>query len=172
MCIGETKHSPSLTPLLRTISSTWSVMCTISLRFLVSKTRYSVWLFITVTSPQRLDAEILKLRNSYPTIANGQRVPSPQETVPERSHTSVPEHPAELAASLFRGVEFSPKGHLQGRTDSATRQPLPTREPATAAGRAHSSPMFPTPGSRSRPTQAVYGPTPIAKPRSLHVSFR
>src|SRR5580704_14271796 len=45
MCIGDSKHSPSLTPLRRTISSTRSVMCTISLRFLVSKTRYSVWLF-------------------------------------------------------------------------------------------------------------------------------
>src|ERR1700733_6445826 len=53
MCIGETKHSPSVTPLLRTICSTWSVMCTISLRFLVSKTRYSVWLFIAEFSPMR-----------------------------------------------------------------------------------------------------------------------
>jgi hypothetical protein len=32
------------------------VMCTISLRFLVSKTRYSVWLFISRASPQFLDA--------------------------------------------------------------------------------------------------------------------
>src|ERR1700733_6776436 len=52
MCIGETKHSPSVTPLFRTICSTWSVMCTISRRFLVSKTRYSVWLFISWASPQ------------------------------------------------------------------------------------------------------------------------
>src|SRR6185437_14772968 len=46
MCIGETKHNPSRTPLHRTISSTRSVMCTISRRFFVSNTRYSVWLFI------------------------------------------------------------------------------------------------------------------------------
>src|SRR5271168_5108890 len=45
MCMGETKQSPSFTPLLRTICSTWSVMWTISLRFLVSNTRYSVWVF-------------------------------------------------------------------------------------------------------------------------------
>src|SRR5579863_4120428 len=58
MCIGETKHKPSFTPLLRTARSTCSVMCTISLRFLVSKTRYSVWLFIQGLSPQFfLDAE-------------------------------------------------------------------------------------------------------------------
>src|SRR5271163_497829 len=47
MCMGETKHSPSFTPLLRTICSTWSVMWTICLRFLVSNTRYSVWAFIS-----------------------------------------------------------------------------------------------------------------------------
>src|SRR6185437_16724983 len=46
MCMGETKHKPSFTPLRFTICSTWSVICTISRRFRVSKVRYSVWLFI------------------------------------------------------------------------------------------------------------------------------
>jgi hypothetical protein len=36
----------------------WSVTWTISFRFLVSKTRYSVWLFISGISPQLLDAGI------------------------------------------------------------------------------------------------------------------
>ena len=42
MCMGETKHKPSRTPLRSTTRSTSSVMCTISRSFFVSKTRYSV----------------------------------------------------------------------------------------------------------------------------------
>src|SRR5277367_2420212 len=51
MCIGETKHSPSTTPLRRTIASTSGVRCTISYRFRVVRVRYSVCAFIPAMQP-------------------------------------------------------------------------------------------------------------------------
>src|ERR1035441_10504870 len=55
MCMGDTKHSPSTTPLRSTMASTCGVRCTISYRFLVVRVRYSVWAFIpAIASPFRL----------------------------------------------------------------------------------------------------------------------
>src|ERR1035437_931128 len=55
MCMGDTKHRPSTTPLRATMASTCGVRCTISYRFLVVRVRYSVWAFIpAIASPFRL----------------------------------------------------------------------------------------------------------------------
>src|SRR5580658_6320587 len=67
MCMGETKQRPSRTPLRRTICSTSSVMCTISRRLRVSKTMYSVWLFMGVSSPL-----ILKIAVNPPDLRNAE----------------------------------------------------------------------------------------------------
>src|ERR1700734_3815602 len=46
ICMAETRTIPSLTPLLRTISSTWGVRCTYARCVLVWNVRYSVRIFI------------------------------------------------------------------------------------------------------------------------------
>src|ERR1039458_8789156 len=51
MCMGDTKHRPSTTPLRATMASTCGVRCTISYRFLVVRVRYSVWAFIPAIAP-------------------------------------------------------------------------------------------------------------------------